>query len=1004
MRNKINFFFITFNFLLLITIIEQSSGILLFTEESNLYYNQPKTYVLDLKEIIKKSGDEILGSILFIRVQNKNEESTKIKLLSQLNSMPNVDSYDHSDFNGANGIYLISYSPCEFNYISDKIFIKIILEKDYDTSYKIEVNTLDNSIFETLCTTGHKGKMSKSVLYPGITQTIKGIAKFGGKNIEKNQVINDLFILNENKTWYQIETSLTGDKPNPRYGMGIVSFDGGNYFLIFGGKNEKDKFENDIWVFDVENEIWHLIGKSQDIINYPINSFLPTLSLIENRGIILSFGNIDILDDNIYTIDIYILKQILQEEDSSKKSRIISNLIKVYPTKGLITLRYGLSIDQINNNEVMFFGGYDAKTKVLTNKCDILNMEQLFNIEKAISDCSKDNLPSPRAFHSTLIYGPTFLLFGGEKDHSFYSDIYKFITSSKTWIKLDTDEDINLIKIHGSKMLYNYLEGSDSDKPIIISSDNNYVLRLSFVRCANEDEVSSEKFCIPCSIGYILSKTKCTPCRVGQYFHYDKDNYFSSSCLSCPAGTYSNKKGGTGISGCLLCPYDTYNDEYGKTKCKKCPEGKTCLIGAILPQAYNDILEQDIENSNAYLKYENYPEFIDREQVFKNATLKTGLILVFSLTLLISLIIFICFCCNKKSTVTCLYKIDFIPLTGGNIRKSNGGLITIIYSILIGSLAANFILRYIFWNDIIEVSALDTSKSTTRKELKSSIILQLDVFGEYLPCVKDKLIQNKNEYNESILEIENEELLYTDCSPDLFFGKNGNYSEFTNTQYFKCREINERQCRIRFEYENCEPELRNFRSLNFYFKSDKTYISMYKWTLKNYWDTTLHNANNDKKPGYSIAEGIFKANDDITKTKYVFKGDETPSVISLALSAIYYSIESDDNFSGHRISFLTYQRNELKNEYSFKNSDNGVKLDFKFTVSQNSNIVNVKKDISLLDFFAFMLGILAGFAFLSRVSKHILEKCNCLNYTGDTFVILNEEVPQNIEMEIQKIE
>ncbi len=101
---------------------------------------------------------------------------------------------------------------------------------------------------------------------------------------------------------------------------------------------------------------------------------------------------------------------------------------------------------------------------------------------------------------------------------------------------------------------------------------------------------------------------------------------------------------------------------------------------------------------------------------------------------------------------------------------------------------------------------------------------------------------------------------------------------------------------------------------------------------------------------------------------------------------------------------MNYQRNELKNEYTFKASDNGVRLDFKFTVSANSNIVNVIKDISLLDFFAFMLGILAGFAFLSRVTKHILEKCNFLNYTGDNFVILNEEVPQNIEMGLQNIE
>ena len=994
---------------LILSFIEKSSSISLFSEESNLYYNKPKTYMLDLKESRKKFGDSILESIIFISVHNENEKSTKIKLLSKLNSSPTLDSFDHSDLNGLNGVYSISYSPCEFNYATDKIYIKILSEKDFDTKYKIDVNTLDNSIFESLCTSTQKEEMSKRILYPGITQTTKGIVKFGGKNVENNKIINDLFILHENKTWYKIEKGSKEEGPNNRYGMGIISFDGGNYFLIYGGKNENDKYENDLWVFDVENEKWNLIGKSKDIINFPINSFLPTLSLIENKGIILSFGNTDILYDNIYTIDIYVLKQILQNDDSSKKSNLLSNLIKIYPTKGLISLRYGLSIDQINDNEIMFFGGYDTKTKTLTNKCEILNIELLSTIDKAITDCSKKDTPSPRAFHSTIKYGPTLLLFGGEKSSTeYYSDIYKFITSSKEWIKLDIDEDENFLKNHGSILLYNYLEGSDSDKPIIVNADNNYILRLSFDRCTNEDDISSDKFCLPCSVGYILVKSKCKPCNVGQYFHYEKDNYFDSSCLSCPSGTYSNKKGGTGLSGCLLCPYDTYNNEYGKTKCTKCPEGKTCLIGSTLPMIYEDINEQDIENSKAYLKYENYPEFLDREQSFKSATFTAGVTLISSLTLFVSLIIFICYCCKKKATVTCLYKMDFIPLTGGNIRKSNGGLITIIYSILICSLATSFILRYIFWNDIIEVSALDTSKSTTRKELKSSILLELDVFGEYLPCVKENknLNSNNNTLNGNGNGIENEELLYTECSPDIIFGKNGNYSKsiFNNNPSFSCREINERQCRIRFTYENCEQDLRNFRSLNIYFKNNKTYISLYKWALKNYWDTTLHNVNIDKKPGYSIAEGIFKANDDITKTKYVFKGDEIPSVISLALSALYYSIESDDNFSGHRISFLTYQRNELKNEYSFKSSDNGVKLDFKFTVSQNSNIVNVKKDISLLDFFAFLLGILAGFAFLSRVTKHILEKCNCLNYTGDNFVILNEEVPQNIEMEIQKIE
>ena len=375
----------------------------------------------------------------------------------------------------------------------------------------------------------------------------------------------------------------------------------------------------------------------------------------------------------------------------------------------------------------------------------LFTMRKKVNLPKIeVSNCNNKNQPTERAFHSTIKYGPTILLFGGQKSPTeFYNDIYKFLISTKTWIKLESSDDSKILKMYGSQMFYNYLEGSFSDKPIILSSDNNYAMRLSFVRCNNENEMTSDKFCLPCSVGYILEKSKCKPCFEGQYFQFEKDDYFSSTCKVCPPGTYSNKRGGTGISGCLLCPYDTYNNLTGQTYCEPCPTDKTCLIGSTSPMEYKDIQESDIENSESYLKYDNYPEFLYREQMFKSATLKAGLTILFGFTLLVSFIIFICYCFKKQSTLVFLYKMDFIPLTGGNLKKSAGGLITIIYSILITSLSVAFILRYIYWNDIIEVSSLDTSKSTDRKELKSSIVLELDIFGEYLPCIEQKA-PNKN--------------------------------------------------------------------------------------------------------------------------------------------------------------------------------------------------------------------------------------------------------------------
>jgi hypothetical protein len=69
-----------------------------------------------LKDILKKAGDNIKGSPIIISVSNKNETHTKLKVVSKLNSIPTLDSFNHSDFVGVNGIYSISYSPCEFNY------------------------------------------------------------------------------------------------------------------------------------------------------------------------------------------------------------------------------------------------------------------------------------------------------------------------------------------------------------------------------------------------------------------------------------------------------------------------------------------------------------------------------------------------------------------------------------------------------------------------------------------------------------------------------------------------------------------------------------------------------------------------------------------------------------------------------------------------------------------------------------------------------------------------
>ena len=119
-------------------------------------------------------------------------------------------------------------------------------------------------------------------------------------------------------------------------------------------------------------------------------------------------------------------------------------------------------------------------------------------------------------------------------------------------------------------------------------------------------------------------------------------------------------------------------------------------------------------------------------------------------------------------------------------------------------------------------------------------------------------------------------------------------------------------------------------------------------------------------------------------------------------SPVYYNIQNlNEKLIGQRMSLNSYEKGSIRNQYTFNNPSKGVKLDFHFIVNQNANIVNVKKDISILDFFAFLLGILAGFAFLIRVTKYIFDTCENMNYYEEDFEKFNKFEVKNDDKQIE---
>jgi hypothetical protein len=53
--------------------------------------------------------------------------------------------------------------------------------------------------------------------------------------------------------------------------------------------------------------------------------------------------------------------------------------------------------------------------------------------------------------------------------------------------------------------------------------------------------------------------------------------------------------------------------------------------------------------------------------------------------------------------------------------------------------------------------------------------------------------------------------------------------------------------------------------------------------------------------------------------------------------------------------------------------------------------VNSRKQIEMLDFWAFILGILAGFSFLSRISKFVCEKFKICDQSREDYVEFKED-------------
>ena len=723
-----------------------------------------------------------------------------------------------------------------------------------------------NKFFEFFCSEKNGNDKNLQIINPpSLTYFASvlseyGTIRYGG--IFNKTIDDNLYLFNSSNQW-EILTFKSKVKPQGRYGHNLFIFE--NLLILFGGKDINDNVLNDLWIFEISERKWYNINYITD--NIGINKFLSSGIYLQNFGKILIYGGAYNIDDkNLYLLNLkhlydifkllYKKKNYSSDKENYDMTSKIKDLWQVVKIEEL-TPRYGLTITQINDSEVMFFGGVDRNFNTVSI-LEILNLDN-FKV-KILEPKNTKEFPSSRAFHNIIKIGEIAILLGGEdSNNEQIGEMWKFVITSYKWIKLEINRNFEIF-LKRSNFFFTKItkENKFYERPIIYGgysrnkeTKNNFLV-LNFDICENDISIISKTICLPCTEGYVMNKDgECEACPKGYYqdipinkINYNIENYLESTCKPCPKKTYNDMPFSSGITSCKLCDYGFYNNLIGQKKCLKCNKDEICLSGSENPIKEN--LIEEIIISNKILE-NNYPDFLDSNNNIQFFTKLTGFLVIVSINfiLLVCLVFFYIF--RKKKVIGFLIHLDFIPLTGGVKKKSNGGLVTLIYSAIIISFAIFFLIKYFYFNQQMEVISLTHSIGDMNKK-DFSMRINIDLIGYEFNCINPEMKVNED---------------YFECHPDIEIckvDKNNIKSKFIENikNNLLCKKgKNESICNVQIMCKECQ-DFKNEDQLEIYLRNELAFVQAYNWGLESFWADDFI-----KENGYSRIYSSFHAYKDV---------------------------------------------------------------------------------------------------------------------------------------------
>jgi len=253
-----------------------------------------------------------------------------------------------------------------------------------------------------------------SVVVKGVLYMFGG---YGGGTGRLDDFYSFSFIDNK---WEEVKV-LSSVKPGCRENNGVVIGDSSRVYL-FGGYNGT-AWLNDLWVFDIDTQIWECIQESSDTISEE------SAALGSTTRVCRRFGYVSVVHDNKFVLF-----------GGFDGSRWLNDMYEFdFKTKTWTEIHARGTLPSVRScpawakdeTHVYIQGGYDG----IDRKSDFFACN-LSTYTWTEMPC-RGNPPSPRYFHSCCLYGNKMYLYGGYSGSERLSDMFAYDFETNHWSEVD---------------------------------------------------------------------------------------------------------------------------------------------------------------------------------------------------------------------------------------------------------------------------------------------------------------------------------------------------------------------------------------------------------------------------------------------------------------------------------------------------------------------------------------------------------------------------------------